>query len=116
VDRRDFLKQSLLTGGIVLTGARCLEARPTTQDRSPRSRIVISRDDDLRTPAGGMDGARLAAMLDRGMQASFDCDSPVAAWERVVHPGEVVGLKINMIKDVTPIPHNGCRPRKRRRV
>ncbi|MBN8644235.1 MAG: 30S ribosomal protein S11, partial [Planctomycetes bacterium] len=27
-----------------------------------------------------------------------------------------VGLKINLIRDVTPVPHNGCRPRKRRRV
>ena len=26
------------------------------------------------------------------------------------------GLEVNMIKDVTPIPHNGCRPPKRRRV
>lgn len=26
------------------------------------------------------------------------------------------GLRVTMIKDVTPIPHNGCRPRKRRRV
>jgi small subunit ribosomal protein S11 len=26
------------------------------------------------------------------------------------------GLKISMIRDVTPIPHNGCRPPKRRRV
>jgi small subunit ribosomal protein S11 len=29
---------------------------------------------------------------------------------------QVAGLKISMIKDVTPIPHNGCRPPKRRRV
>jgi len=27
-----------------------------------------------------------------------------------------VGLQITSIRDVTPIPHNGCRPRKRRRV
>jgi small subunit ribosomal protein S11 len=26
------------------------------------------------------------------------------------------GLKVNLIKDVTPVPHNGCRPKKRRRV
>ncbi len=26
------------------------------------------------------------------------------------------GLKVNLIKDTTPIPHNGCRPRKKRRV
>lgn len=29
---------------------------------------------------------------------------------------QAVGLKINMIKDVTPVPHNGCRPPKRRRI
>ena len=29
---------------------------------------------------------------------------------------QVAGLEVSMIKDVTPIPHNGCRPPKRRRV
>jgi small subunit ribosomal protein S11 len=29
---------------------------------------------------------------------------------------QAAGLDVNMIKDVTPIPHNGCRPPKRRRV
>ena len=29
---------------------------------------------------------------------------------------QAAGLTVNMIRDVTPIPHNGCRPRKRRRV
>jgi len=29
---------------------------------------------------------------------------------------QATGLEVNMIKDVTPIPHNGCRPPKRRRV
>ena len=29
---------------------------------------------------------------------------------------QAVGLGVTMIKDVTPIPHNGCRPPKRRRV
>ena len=27
-----------------------------------------------------------------------------------------IGLRVSMIKDITPIPHNGCRPKKRRRV
>ena len=31
-------------------------------------------------------------------------------------PGSGRGLQVTMIKDVTPIPHNGCRPPKRRRV
>jgi len=29
---------------------------------------------------------------------------------------QAVGLDITTIKDVTPVPHNGCRPKKRRRV
>jgi small subunit ribosomal protein S11 len=27
-----------------------------------------------------------------------------------------LGIRINMISDVTPVPHNGCRPQKRRRI
>jgi len=29
---------------------------------------------------------------------------------------QAIGLEISIIKDVTPVPHNGCRPRKKRRV
>ncbi|UCH85250.1 MAG: DUF362 domain-containing protein [Candidatus Latescibacterota bacterium] len=97
MDRRDFLKRSLLTGGLVFAGARRIDARPANQHRSSSPRIVISRDHGLRTPTGSMDSDRLLAMLDRGMQASFDVDTPVEAWKRVVHPDEVVGLKINCL-------------------
>ena len=41
---------------------------------------------------------------------------PGAGRESAIRTLQAVGLKINLIKDVTPIPHNGCRPRKRRRV
>ena len=40
---------------------------------------------------------------------------PGSGRESAIRTLQVVGLKINKIKDVTPIPHNGCRPRKRRR-
>ncbi|MBO5401879.1 MAG: 30S ribosomal protein S11 [Clostridia bacterium] len=36
--------------------------------------------------------------------------------EAAIRALQVAGLEITMIKDVTPIPHNGCRPPKRRRV
>ncbi|MCY4056581.1 MAG: 30S ribosomal protein S11, partial [Gammaproteobacteria bacterium] len=36
--------------------------------------------------------------------------------ESAVRAMNAAGLKINSISDVTPIPHNGCRPPKRRRV
>jgi len=41
---------------------------------------------------------------------------PGAGRESAIRSLQVVGLEIIIIKDVTPIPHNGCRPAKRRRV
>lgn len=41
---------------------------------------------------------------------------PGAGREAAIRSLQAAGLEVNMIKDVTPIPHNGCRPPKRRRV
>ncbi len=41
---------------------------------------------------------------------------PGAGREAAIRALQTAGLEITMIKDVTPIPHNGCRPPKRRRV
>ena len=41
---------------------------------------------------------------------------PGSGRESAIRALETVGLSITMIKDVTPVPHNGCRPPKRRRV
>ena len=41
---------------------------------------------------------------------------PGSGRETAIRSLQAAGLEVNMIKDVTPIPHNGCRPPKRRRV
>ena len=41
---------------------------------------------------------------------------PGSGRESAIRALETAGLQITMIKDVTPVPHNGCRPPKRRRV
>jgi len=41
---------------------------------------------------------------------------PGAGRETAIRSLQAVGLEVSMIRDVTPIPHNGCRPPKRRRV
>ena len=41
---------------------------------------------------------------------------PGAGRESAIRALQTAGLEVTMIKDVTPIPHNGCRPPKRRRV
>lgn len=41
---------------------------------------------------------------------------PGAGREAAIRALQAAGLEVKLIKDVTPIPHNGCRPPKRRRV
>ncbi len=41
---------------------------------------------------------------------------PGSGREAAIRALSAAGLSITMIKDITPIPHNGCRPPKRRRV
>jgi len=41
---------------------------------------------------------------------------PGAGREAAIRAIDVAGIKVTKIKDITPIPHNGCRPPKRRRV
>ena len=41
---------------------------------------------------------------------------PGAGREAAIRALQATGLEVNSIKDVTPIPHNGCRPPKRRRI
>lgn len=41
---------------------------------------------------------------------------PGAGRESAMRTLQIVGLEISSIKDITPLPHNGCRPPKRRRV
>jgi small subunit ribosomal protein S11 len=61
------------------------------------------------------DAARQAVA--RGMQeVEVRVEGPGAGRESAVRALQSSGLNISVIKDVTPMPHNGCRPRKRRRV
>ncbi|MCK4297691.1 MAG: 30S ribosomal protein S11, partial [Candidatus Marinimicrobia bacterium] len=41
---------------------------------------------------------------------------PGSGREAAIRSLNIAGLKISAIRDITPIPHNGCRPPKRRRV
>jgi small subunit ribosomal protein S11 len=43
-------------------------------------------------------------------------NGPGSGREAAIRSLQAIGLEISLIKDVTPIPHNGCRPPKRRRV
>jgi small subunit ribosomal protein S11 len=55
--------------------------------------------------------------MDHGMkQVGVFVNGPGTGRESALRALAGAGLRITMIKDITPIPHNGCRPPKRRRV
>ena len=49
-------------------------------------------------------------------QVDVYVNGPGSGRESAIRSLQAAGLRIHMIRDVTPIPHNGCRPPKRRRV
>jgi len=71
------------------------------------------------TPFAAQSAAETVAKkaMEHGMRsAEVYVSGPGAGRETAIRALQVAGLEISMIKDVTPIPHNGCRPPKRRRV
>ena len=57
------------------------------------------------------------AAVDNGMRtANVLLNGPGSGRESALRSIQSAGISIAMIRDLTPIPHNGCRPRKRRRV
>ena len=71
------------------------------------------------TPYAAQTAAEQAGKIavDHGMKTvEVYVKGPGSGRESAIRALQTVGLDITLIKDVTPIPHNGCRPPKRRRV
>lgn len=71
------------------------------------------------TPFAAQMAAESAARraMDHGVKrVDVYVKGPGSGRETAIRSLQAAGLEVNMIKDVTPIPHNGCRPPKRRRV
>ena len=71
------------------------------------------------TPFAAQSAAETAAKaaMEHGLKTvEVFVKGPGAGREAAIRALQTVGLTVSMIKDVTPIPHNGCRPPKRRRV
>ena len=62
------------------------------------------------------DGAARRAMEHGMRQVEVFVKGPGAGREQAIRSLQAAGLEVSAITDVTPIPHNGCRPPKRRRV
>lgn len=71
------------------------------------------------TPFAAQTAAEVAAKaaMEHGMKSvEVYVKGPGGGREAAIRALQATGLEVNMIKDVTPVPHNGCRPPKRRRI
>lgn len=71
------------------------------------------------TPFAAQSAAETAAKaaMEHGLKyVEVYVKGPGSGREAAIRALQTVGLEVRLIKDVTPIPHNGCRPPKRRRV
>ena len=71
------------------------------------------------TPYAAQTAAETAATaaMEHGLKSvEVYVKGPGAGREAAIRALQAVGLEVTLIKDVTPVPHNGCRPPKRRRV
>jgi len=86
-NRREFLKE--MAAGAAILGAEskfALAAVKSSTRAIGKSKVVIVRDDKLRTPGPGPDPTRVAAMLDHAMQTYAGSRNPVDPWRRIVQP------------------------------
>ena len=71
------------------------------------------------TPFAAQTAAEKAAKqaIDQGMkQTEVMVNGPGAGRETAIRTLQATGINITLIKDITPVPHNGCRPPKKRRI
>ncbi|QQR90429.1 MAG: 30S ribosomal protein S11 [Myxococcales bacterium] len=93
----------------------------------PRGNVVSWSSSGARNFKGSRKSTPFAAQLaaedaarkaqDHGMRAlAVFIKGPGSGREQALRAFQNVGMKVTLIRDITPIPHNGCRPPKRRRV
>ena len=71
------------------------------------------------TPFAAQQAAQSVArkIVDHGVKhVEVEVSGPGSGRETAIRALQSAGLKVTLLRDVTPIPHNGCRARKRRRV
>jgi uncharacterized protein (DUF362 family) len=98
--RRDFLKDCAI--GALAAGAGRYAFAADGRVNPPtaagaKSKVVVARDASLYGTSSTPDSARVEKLLDEAIQNFFGSSDPVSPWKKLVHRGEVVGLKVNTI-------------------
>jgi len=90
-------------------GAICRDSGGTVGFKGSRKSTPVAAQ-------GAAEKCARAAMRHGVREVEIKVKGPGSGRESAISALQQAGLRISSIEDVTPIPHNGCRPRKRRRV
>lgn len=90
MDRREFIKKTALTAGSAILYPHISSCKSMSANGKSRVVQVTNASEPKLTE-------QLLEMLDKGICSLLDYDKPIEAWQRIVKPGEVVGLKVNCL-------------------
>jgi len=93
-----------LDGNVISWGSAGAQGFKGSRKSTPYAAQVAAEDAGRKAREHGME------MLE------IEVSGPGSGRESALRALQTVGFQISAIRDLTPIPHNGCRPRKRRRV
>jgi len=92
--RRDFLRGATFATVAATMGIPALHAEESDSSL-PRSRVVLIRDEKIFSDNGELDPTRVRQMLNSAVATYFETEDAVTAWQRVVKPQDIVGVKTN---------------------
>jgi len=108
--------RSLQTAGLEVSAITDLNGAVISWGSAGVAGFKGSRKSTPYAAALSADGAAKRAMEHGMRQVEVYVKGPGAGREQAIRSLQAAGLEVSAITDVTPIPHNGCRPPKRRRV
>ncbi|MBN1349915.1 DUF362 domain-containing protein [candidate division KSB1 bacterium] len=102
INRRQFLKSSVVaSGGTLLASLPHCQANEKQnaldQGSTGKSRVVIARNNAVRTPAGKLDASQVEKTLNEALRTWFQITSLDTIWRKILKPDDVVGIKVNCL-------------------
>lgn len=95
--RREFIKTGTLVGAYLFLNSKtnCEDAEKKNYT-GEKSRVVLIRDKNLLNNDGTINMTVLDKMVDEGIKVLFNTDSPKEAWQKIIRPDDIVGIKSNV--------------------
>ena len=104
MNRRDFLKKGTGIGSTLVLGAegtivcgQSKERSESLQGHDTNSRVISATREDVRNAAGKVGSEKVQKLLDTAMENFYQVSSPQKAWQRIIGPEDIVGIKINCL-------------------